>query len=728
MTEPSESPAPSASGSSRPEGHLARLIVLAAVGCGGAALWGSLDALYTLLHAPHASAAVLVAGAGHIVALYLPVGALLAVPFAVVERTRLWRETLSLLWHPRQAFGPNPALTARLAVALLRLSLLFGAMFVATRALLEHFHGRAAIALSLTALAVALQGVLGALGRLLGPRLEAWLLRRGGPLAAPNALLLLVGAALVPGLLLIRARLPQYPASAVLWGLLGLACCGLAARALGPLLGRRRWVAGGVIVGALAASWLSLSAYGAVEPSRALVENASVMASDFLHRYARALDADGDGWTAALGGGDCNDGDRSVHPGAADVPGDGVDSDCFAGDGALEVAPRGDGAPVLGGGQAARRNVLIIAVDALRRDHLGVNGYARDTSPELDAFAATATQYAAVVPPAPGSVMSFSSLFTGLYASEIPRVPAQRPGQSLQWQNFSRDVTTLPELLQGVGYQTAACVSTNYFDALSSLYRGFETIARPDAEKGQRGEATRATIAFLEAARGAQRPFFVWTHLMSPHAPYLGDGAPSRYGAAALDRYDTEIRLVDQELGELFRALERTGLQDDTVVVVASDHGEAFGEHHGVHFHGQHLYEEHLASVLFVRVPGLTRGGVKVSSPVSLLDVMPTVLDAVGVQLAHRVSGRSLLGCAEACDDGRLVFSERPQVEVRYRDDLRAIRRGSLKVIWNVRRNTFEAYDLAQDPAERHNLIGEPRFEELRGLLQHWVSYAALRR
>src|SRR5262249_44645602 len=154
---------------------------------------------------------------------------------------------------------------------------------------------------------------------------------------------------------------------------------------------------------------------------------------------------DGDRFPWAFGGGDCDDGDEDVFPGAADVLGDGIDSDCFRGDGSPDVAPRGDGAFGATPAYLDRPNFLVVTIDPLRRAHLRSNGYDRDTSPEIDRFLESAVELEDVVPQSSRSLRSIPSMWTGLYPSEIAY------GPEVLWPAVLSRNVTVPEILHTRG-------------------------------------------------------------------------------------------------------------------------------------------------------------------------------------------------------------------------------------------------------------------------------------
>jgi arylsulfatase A-like enzyme len=675
----------------------------------------------------------------HLAALYLPIGLLgglmvgalvgpiRAARWLVGVRARLFEPSAWLRRDP-VGFGAGLAALGALAVALLLGRAAHG--WVVSSVHREELAGWAIGGVTAAAVPVALLTFV-----VLSP-VAAWTARGLGRLASIAGLgaLVLGSAAVGLGVYLSRhVEVRQaYGLPALLWGPLALVVHSALGFALASRLERwsmrhgwrsaGRW---GLVVGPLLVAGLALLAtagtYGERNRVRGVVEQRSVLGRRLVRMYAAYTDRDGDRYTWAFGGGDCDDGDPSVHPGARDPVGDGIDADCFAGDGGPEVALPSDGRfGARPAGLPARPNFLVVTVDALRRDHLAINGYARDTSPELDRFLASAVQFDDVIPQSSRSLRSIPAMWIGRYASEIAF------GPEYLWPSLLPENPTLPELLASRGYRTSAVVATNYFERVSGFLQGFEDALEADAYVPPRAWGVDRGLERLERLSGSGQPWLLWVHLFNCHQPYLEDGAPSRFGPEQVDFYDTEIGLAGRQVQRLLDALEQRDLADSTVVVLASDHGEAFGEH-GSFSHSTTLYEEEMRPILALRVPGVAPG--RVDGLVGLLDVAPTLANLAGVELEAAVSGQSLVpfldGSARPEAD-RVVFAELlPDGIAPY--DIKVARRGDEKLLWWVRDGTFQFFDLAEDPGERADRSDERRAEaeELLGLLRGWLARSA---
>ncbi|MDW8245764.1 MAG: sulfatase-like hydrolase/transferase [Sandaracinaceae bacterium] len=656
----------------------------------------------------------------HLYALYLPIalvtGILLWLIEGVAAKVPGWSAVLMVIRFPKTLLSLSPRRVARMWARIIMGTLAFGMVGGVTWLALNHFAQPWSVAGAAGASAIGLLVVLPAIRTLLDFLCER-LVPHFSWLSTPafSLLLIAVGALAFAYAQREATLILVYTPLRLLWPLVAVVIW-VVVGYMSSWLWRRLPRVPGVTVGAsFCFFWVSAFSYGIPEESRIFIEESSVWGGRLLDIYRRFLDMDGDGFASLFGGGDCNDWNASIHPGAFDEEGDGIDADCFAGDGAPDVAPRGDGEMVPLPKRERPFNLLLITVDTLHRGHLGVNGYKRQTSPHIDAFAAQAVQFTEVMSQSSRSVLAIPSILVGVYPSEIAR------GDQYFWPEILQENITFPELLQAQGYKTEAYIGTNYFKRLHGLFQGFERVHQSNELRGPREEPVNLALEALERLRKENSPFLVWVHLMNVHEPYLSDGRPSLFGDDVAGRYDTEVFYADKEVGRLLKGLEELGLAEDTAVILASDHGEAFGAHHGIYFHASSLYEDQLAAMLFLRVPGVTPPGERNNCPVALLDIMPTILNLAGIRSPLPISGRSLLATLKECDAKRPIFAELI-AEGPFPNDVRKVRRGDHTVIWDLRRGSFQAFDLSRDPGETTNIIRDPTARMLRDLLRAWVA------
>lgn len=316
-------------------------------------------------------------------------------------------------------------------------------------------------------------------------------------------------------------------------------------------------------------------------------------------------------------------------------------------------------------------SVLLITIDTLRADHMGVYGYRRPTSPRMDAFARRGVVFDEAYTYWPKTRGSFVGIMTGRFASQT--------GYGKSHPLLLDFNPTLASLLQEAGYETVATVDNPNVAASLGYARGFERYRETWEESGLASEMDRARaitedgVGFLGAAK-PDRPFLLWLHYVNPHAPYE---PPAPWDTAFLDeaagkgpalapvngfhggvhrpwavpgkslgfyvaQYDGEIAAVDAEVGRVLDALDASAVRERTLVVITSDHGESLGEHDYYFDHGEDLFDPCLRIPLLVAGPGV-KAGSRTDVLATTLDLLPTVLDAVKVSYPPDLAGESLL-------------------------------------------------------------------------------------
>jgi len=347
--------------------------------------------------------------------------------------------------------------------------------------------------------------------------------------------------------------------------------------------------------------------------------------------------------------------------------------------------------------------VILISVDTLRADHLSCYQAARRQTPHIDALAKNGTLFSQVSTPFPLTLPAHVALFTSTYpfANGV-----SDNGEPLQ----SRTVT-LATVLKGAGYRTAAFVGSFILDRRFGLSRGFDVYDGPfdlhNKIAGGASERKRPGTQVSEAAMhwldgNSSAPFFLFLHLYDLHLPYdLPQDPNQRHGETG---YTAELAYVDRVLGDFLAFLEKRQLLAKTLIVFVSDHGEGLGEH-GESSHGYFIYQSTLHVPLIFHWPAGSRRipQDRVDEPATLLDVAPTILEAIGVPRPTEMRGRSLMGAGGAED----VYSESVYARLHFGcATLRSLRAGRYKFIEAPKP---ELYDLASDPRELRNLYAQER-------------------
>lgn len=314
--------------------------------------------------------------------------------------------------------------------------------------------------------------------------------------------------------------------------------------------------------------------------------------------------------------------------------------------------------------QAGRpKNVIVYLVDTLRADHLGCYGYDKSVSPRIDAFAREATLFRHAVAQAPWTRPAVATILTGL----LPRTH----GVNRKKHALAPEAVTLAEALKEHGYRTAGFVTNGNVARSFGFGQGFDTYELLGRRRSAATDVNARAAEWLEKEWKKDAPFFLYLHTVEPHAPYVPP-EPFRQRFApqvrneALTRmkflhqleegsvpaspelrrdllalYDAEIAANDAAFGNLIDLLRQRGLWQDTIVVFVSDHGEEFLDHGGWE-HGKTLHTEMLEIPLIVHVPETGRGRV-IDHQAQHADVVPTILDALGLSIPPAVEGRSLL-------------------------------------------------------------------------------------
>ena len=343
-------------------------------------------------------------------------------------------------------------------------------------------------------------------------------------------------------------------------------------------------------------------------------------------------------------------------------------------------------------GSTAPSSVLIVTIDTLRADRVGVYGSKDVETPNIDRLAREGAWAPQATVHVPMTRPSHVSLFTGRYPDEHGVRDNISPP-------LAANVPLLPERFQRAGFATGAFIASAVLDRQSGLARGFDVYSdrfEPGADR-KPGDVVAAEATGWLA--GKQR-FFAWVHLYDVHAPYV---PPEPYASKYAGRpYDGTVAWSDEVVGRLIKALRDAGTLDRTLVIVTSDHGEALGEH-GEDVHGYFVYEATLRVPLVIRGPGIAPG-TRLGGAARTIDLFPTIVEMMGLGGESAASGRSLapaLKGGAANDQPSFAESLVPLLHYGW-SDLRAVRDGRWKYILAPKP---ELYDLENDPGELKNLV-----------------------
>ncbi len=535
--------------------------------------------------------------------------------------------------------------------------------------------------------------------------------------AAIWAALVLVGGAFLapvlrPELHTIDLRPPRL---ALLWMLLLAALAWVSSRRRAG----RVALAGAGLLAALYAGGLGWSAIdlGGSQSRLLALDRDTLLAGPAAARLRRFGDRDGDGVSRLFGGGDCDDGDPRVRPGVYDAPGDGVDQNCTGADLVLAGDPLKAAARAAPPAAGPKWNVLLLTIDALRHDVL------RTQMPNLAKVADAAVEYRHAYSHSAATYWSIPALMLSTMPSRLEMADDQTPVPSAR---------LLTEVLRDAGFHTALFANVTVF-FVRGLRQGTDVANYDTSHHTKHGEtpgSEHLTNGLLNHVRqfkaGQLTPqrerFFLWAHYYDPHDPYRDvPGHPPADGSDRA-RYEANVRYLDEHLGRLFDGLKAEGLWENTLVIVTADHGDEFLDH-GHRFHGNTVYEEMTHVPLILHVPGV--GPRALETPIGHMEVAPTVLDLLGLEIPKTYLGRSR---ADEIRTGKPAAVQPVFFETlndrNYDVHQVGVREGDLKLIYRLGENYFELYDLAADPAERHNVFdAHPRAGALREALGVYLDH-----
>ncbi len=524
----------------------------------------------------------------------------------------------------------------------------------------------------------------------------------------------------------VAALLPM----AMLWSMLAFAVAVLLAGFVDRWL--RGWagiaVSTGSVLVLVVTLPLALGYMSTAPETRAAVLEHGVLVSVLPRLISRGADHDKDGYSSSFGGGDCNDHNKHINPAALEIIGNDVDEDC---DG---VAYKKD--PTLGTldgrlhGPGCRTNfalppgtnVILLLADAMRGDR--IRDYKRNTAPHLRAIADKGVEFTECYSPHPQTAFAIPSLFTGMHArwardlikSQYANIPPQRK--------------LIQDALIPRGYRTGAIYGQPLAGPRHHVTRGIAKLME-DSRKESSPRVANDVDNYVDSFSGSGHPFFIYAHFYDPHWYYWPhDKRVAPWGNKTnRDRYDGEVRMVDFAVDQIVRHLKNKGLWDHTLLLFVADHGEEFGEHGGK-FHGTTMYEEQTRVPCIFHVPGMKPR--RISQPVALFDMFPTLVDLLGLPQPGPVQGKSLepLMLGNSCQRGPFVTEMQPwdrATPPRPRQWM--LYDGSYRLLYDVDHNSYMLFDRKRDPGEHQNLVEmEPSlFSRLRPELhREAVKYIAL--
>ncbi len=357
-------------------------------------------------------------------------------------------------------------------------------------------------------------------------------------------------------------------------------------------------------------------------------------------------------------------------------------------------------------------NLLFILIDTLRADHLGAYGYERETSPVIDGLAASGIRFGRHVSQSSWTKCSMASLWTGLYPNRTGVLHAQ---------HAIPDSALLPaEIFRESGFRTAAIWRNGWIAPNFGFGQGFEIYHSPTAaiplvvqrrnpERVVSGDGDVIRSANVFVRQHAHERWFLYLHLMDVHQ-YSYDPDSAVFGSSYLDAYDNAILWTDKLIGYLLEELDQLGIRDETMIVIAADHGEAFGEHGG-EGHARNVYAEVTQTPVIISLPFRLEEPIVVDTLTRNVDLWPTVLDLLGLSELEDTDGESQVAAIErAAEKGADASTESTAIahlDSNWSRDpsegkpIVALDSGRFRLIWDARvPSRPQLFDKTVDPRE----------------------------
>ncbi len=408
-----------------------------------------------------------------------------------------------------------------------------------------------------------------------------------------------------------------------------------------------------------------------------------------------------------------------------------------------------------------RHNVVFITIDTLRADHLGCYGYPRQTSPAIDAFAQNSVLFENCVSQATSTLPSHTSIFTSLYP------PAH--GVTHNVARLSPEVPSLVRVFKSNGYITGAIISNLVLESRFGLSQGFQTydeklksreLNRKKFLERRADATTDAAIEWLRSAK--EKRFFLWVHYIDPHGAYypppeyrrmfLGDdwyseeeempidsenfvsgtipGYQAHFGnknpSYYIAQYDSEIRFTDDQIGRLLQYLGQSDLISNSIIVITADHGETLAERDLCFTHTFRTYDEQAVIPLIIHFPDPELRK-RIGAQVRAIDIIPTLLDKLGLQNPYSIHGASLMKLITSGEeppaDFAVIYSD---YGMDFFDSVMGARKSIRTRRWKLTQNSLdgsmELFNLEEDPLEKNDLSQqEPTIvNEMTKLLEDW--------
>lgn len=353
-----------------------------------------------------------------------------------------------------------------------------------------------------------------------------------------------------------------------------------------------------------------------------------------------------------------------------------------------------------------QKNIILITIDTLRQDRLGCYGHPEKTTPAIDYYASRGVEFGLAIANSSWTIASMPAIS----CSQLPSVH-----RAIYWgMEIDTSLPSIPLVVKKYGYKTAFFgVLIPHIPGFEKGFDNFKTL--PPSEKDK-----KITLLAQKWLRNkSDAPFFLWLHYLSPHAPYkpkrIYKKAVSQQSDRKINAYEGEVKMADDQIGLMKKFLHMNSLDENTAIIISTDHGEILLERSDRQFdHGKYLYDELLHIPLIIYCPWLKFTKKIVDEQVQSLDIAPTILDLLDFPQERFFQGKSLLPLANGMESPTpeyIVSSVVDDEQGANRDHRFSLRSDMWKLIYLFQTKEWEVYNLENDPGEKENLGHHPPHE-----------------
>ncbi len=462
-----------------------------------------------------------------------------------------------------------------------------------------------------------------------------------------------------------------------------------------------RWAVSGLL---LILGTVGLASGTSAPASAYMVARSGVLSTPVVRTLRGLTDFDGDGYSGMFGGGDCAPNNAEISPGMRDILDNGIDENCNGSDfTSATIVESPDPAYVDDHGLCGEQgcDFILITIDSLRSDRLGMYNPEVDLTPNLDALGARGARFDNAYCMGPGTILTMPQLFSVVHDTQLDldwsraRQIGPRP---LRESNL-----LFPQVLSRAGYNTGGIAGHFYLEPLRYGFDHFENEREDWAEHRDISSpgVTGRAIEMFDELSAEEGNFFQWVHYFDPHHDYMAH-EPAHESLDDIERYDLEVKFTDDWIGRFIDHVDANSGDRPVVWIITADHGEGLGDH-GIRYHNENFYDELCRIPLVITVPGSEPR--EIVGPVSLHDIGATVLNLADLPPEPTFEGRSLVDSIStgAEDMDRAVFHQAVYEQGGVDHEIFGVSTSEWRLFWNRLHGTVELYAVS-DKREENNV------------------------